>query len=91
MLFDPDEVEGVSSARALSLLKLVESAQDTDKDVGDNNDVLNSSRLSREEYGAIIKTAKRFCLLVDAVSIGASPYGRMDGADVQRELWYLRV
>ena len=69
MLFNPDDIEGVTRARALSLFKLVKP----DPVENFNEDVPESSALiSREEYAASIKTANRFHLLVDTISIGAS-------------------
>lgn len=72
MLFYPRKVEDVSRARALSLFKRVEPSQDAYKYNGDHNDVPDSSCISREEYIAVINTAKRFHLLVDSIIIGAS-------------------
>jgi hypothetical protein len=54
MLFNPDDTEGVTRARALSLFKLVES--DQDDNVADDED---NPLIAREEYVAVIKTANR--------------------------------
>ena len=69
MLFNPDDIEGVTRSRALSLFKLVkpDPVDNVDEDVPESSDII-----ARKEYVAIIKTAKRFHLLVDTISIGAS-------------------
>ena len=69
MLFNPDDIEGVTHACALSLFKLV----DPDP-VNNVNEYFpeSSALIVQEEYITIIKTAKRFHLLVETISIGAS-------------------
>ena len=69
ILFSPDDIEGVTRARVFSLFKLVEPdpVENVDEDVPEF-----SALIAREEYVAIIKTAKRFHLLVGTISIGAS-------------------
>ena len=69
MLFNPDDIEGIIHARALSLFKLAEPdpVDNVDEDFPES-----SALITREEYVAIIKTAKRFHLLVDTTSIFAS-------------------
>eukprot|EP00171_Calliarthron_tuberculosum_P016065 IDg16065t1 len=92
LLFDPNDVEGLSRSRALSLFKLVEPDDGARNSSGDDNDndVPVSSLILREEYMVEIKTAKRFHLLVDAVSLGAS--FRMGARMVQmfREHYHIR-
>ena len=58
MLFHPDDMDGISKARDLSLFKLCESSDD---DVN-----------SGEEYSVVIKTPKRFSLLIGTIALGAS-------------------
>ena len=69
MLFNPDKIEGATSARALSLFKLVkpDPVDNIDEDVPES-----SALIALEEYFVIIKTAKQFHLMVDTISIGAS-------------------
>ena len=69
MIFNPDDIEGVTRARELSLFITVEPdpVDNVDADVPES-----SALIAREEYVTIIKTAKRFHLLVDTISIGAS-------------------
>ena len=69
MIFNLDEIEGVARACTLSLFKLVkpDPVDNVNEDVPESYDLID-----QEEYVAIIKTAKRFHLLVDTISIDAS-------------------
>lgn len=64
LLFHPDDIEGITRARALTLFKLVEHAEP--------NGVPAGGSLSRNEYVAEIKTSRRFNLLVKLIGCGAS-------------------
>ncbi|KAH6600274.1 hypothetical protein BASA50_002450 [Batrachochytrium salamandrivorans] len=66
LLFHPDDMEGVTVVRALSLFQLIEP-EDNDKR-GDDD----FNRISRQEYSVQIKSSKRFSLLVGCVALGAS-------------------
>ena len=69
MLFNLNDIEGVTRARALSLFKLVEPdpVDNVDEDVPDS-----SALIALEEYVAIIKTVKCFHILAETISIGSS-------------------
>ena len=69
MLFNLDDIEGVTHARLFYLFELIEPdpVDNADEDVPDS-----SALIAQEEYVAIIKTSKRFGLLVDTISICAS-------------------
>jgi hypothetical protein len=67
MLINPDEIEGFSRARAFSPSRLVERVQ-----VDNVADSVDNPLISQEQYVTVIKTAKRFHLHVNTVSIGAS-------------------
>ena len=69
ILINPDEIEGVTRASALYLFKIVEHdpVDNVNEDVPESSDLI-----AREEYVAIIKTAKSFHLLVDNNIIVAS-------------------
>jgi hypothetical protein len=66
LLFHPDDMEGVTIARALSMFRLIVPE---DNDEG-GDDYLN--QISCEEYSVQIKTPRRFSLLVGCVALGAS-------------------
>lgn len=61
LLFHPDDVEGVTRQRALSLFSKLESA-----------DSANGDLAERDIYRVVVKNAKRFNLLVKFVGCGAS-------------------
>lgn len=67
MLLDPCDVEDVFHARDMSLFKIVEPAENAENDFRGQDDGLDDSHISREEFFAVIGTTTIFHLLSDAV------------------------
>jgi hypothetical protein len=65
LIFHPDDFEGCTLDRALGIFKFNEP-------VDDELAAKDAEQISRDEYVAEIKTAKRFSLLVDCVALGSS-------------------